>query len=119
MLALEFFTWWYGQGWLRRWQGIGYHIHKTTQAFSVPTLLKTLFEPWRRIISYPGAGLNDHVRAMIDNLFSRLVGFCVRVLVMIFAGLMLLFIFLIGVSLALIWPFLPFAVLGLIIKGVF
>jgi len=118
MLALEFFTWWYGQGWLRRWRGIGYHIHKTTQVFSILILLKTLFEPWRRIISYPGEGLNNHLRAMVDNLFSRIVGLCVRVLVIIFAGLTLVFIILIGVSLALIWPLLPFAVLGLIIKGV-
>jgi len=119
MLALEFFTWWYSQGWLRRWQGIGHHISKTTQVFSIPTLLRTLFEPWRRIISYPGAGLGNHFRAMIDNLFSRLVGLCVRILVIIFAGLMLLFIALAGVILALLWPFLPFVVVGLVIKGVF
>lgn len=119
MLALEFFTWWYSQGWLRRWQGIGYHINKTARIFSIPVLIKTLFEPWRRIVSYPGAGLSDHLRATIDNLFSRLVGLCVRVLVLVFAGLMLLFIALFGLASALVWPFLPLLVVGLLIKGVF
>jgi len=119
MLALEFFTWWYGQGWLRRWQGLGSQIKKTTQTFSLPILLRTLFEPWRRIISYPGAGLSNHFRALIDNLFSRVVGLCVRILVMITAVLILLFIVTIGVALALIWPFIPLIVVGLVIKGVF
>lgn len=119
MLALEFFTWWYGQGWLRRWQGIGSQFKKTTQTFSISILARTLFEPWRRIISYPGAGLSNHFRALIDNLFSRLVGLCVRILVMIFAGLMLIVIATIGVALALIWPFIPLVAVGLIVKGVF
>jgi len=119
MLALEFFTWWYGQGWLKRWQGIGSYVHKTTQAFSIPILVKTLFDPWRRIISYPGAGLSNHLRAITDNLFSRVIGFCVRVLVMIFAVIILIFITLFGICLALIWPFLPFIALGLIVRGVF
>ncbi len=119
MLALEFFTWWYGQGWLKRWHGIGSYIHKTTQIFSVSILARTLFEPWRRIISYPGPGLSNHLRAMTDNLFSRVIGFCVRVLVIIVAGITLLFITLVGISLALIWPFLPLITLILIFRGVF
>lgn len=119
MLALEFFTWWYGQGWLKRWKGIGSYIHKTTQAFSISILARTLFEPWRRIISYPGPGLSNHLKAMTDNLFSRVIGLCVRILVIIAAGIMLLLIILVGTSLALIWPFLPFVALALIFRGVF
>jgi hypothetical protein len=119
MLALEFFTWWYSQGWLKRWQGIITYAHKTSQAFSTRTLVRTLFEPWRRIISYPGAGLSNHLRATFDNLFSRIIGFCVRVIVITFSGILLVFIMLIGTSVALIWPFIPFIALALLIKGVF
>ena len=104
---------------MRRWQSIGDYTRKTTQLFSVSILIRTLFEPWRRIISYPGAGLSNHFRAMIDNLFSRLVGFCVRMLVMALTAIILIFIVLIGLTLVIIWPFLPFIMLGLIIKGVF
>ena len=118
MLALEFLTWWYGQGWLRRWQGIITYTHKTTQAFSIRILARTLFEPWRRIISYPGAGLSNHLKAMVDNLFSRIIGFCVRIIVIIISGITLIFITLVGTSVALIWPFLPFIPLALLIKGV-
>jgi hypothetical protein len=38
---------------------------------------------------------------------------------MIIAVIALIFIVLIGIGVALIWPFMPFAVLFLLIKGVF
>jgi len=119
MLALEFFTWWYGQGWLRRWQDIASYVRKTSQTFSVNILARTLFAPWRRIISYPGEGLNNHLRAMVDNLFSRLIGFCVRVLVIIIAVIALIFVLIVGITSAVIWPFMPLVPLFLLIKGVF
>jgi hypothetical protein len=56
---------------------------------------------------------------MVDNLFSRLIGFFVRVIVIIFSGITLIFITLVGTCLALIWPLLPFIALALLIKGVF
>jgi hypothetical protein len=56
---------------------------------------------------------------MVDNLFSRVIGLVVRTLVMFIACMATIFIVLFGFVLAVIWPFLPFVVIGLIIKGAF
>ena len=118
MLAFEFFRWWYGQGWQLQLRNMERRLTRTSHLFSVPSLLRTLFAPWRKIVTYPGAGLEAHVRAATDNLVSRFVGFFVRLMVLIAAGVILTLL-LIGSLIELgVWPFLPLLVPALIIKGV-
>jgi hypothetical protein len=118
MLAYEFLRWWYGPGWSgvvrnlqRRLKGVG-------EAFSVGILLRTLFAPWRRIVSYPGAGIGPHLRAMGDNLVSRCVGFLVRLLVLIAAAFSAVALLALGFVQLVAWPVLPPAAIGLIVWGV-
>ncbi len=75
MLALEFIAWWYGQGWVLQIQNARKRLVRTSHLFSLPILLRTLFSPWKKIITDPGAGMEEHVRAATDNIVSRLVGF--------------------------------------------
>jgi hypothetical protein len=118
MLVLAFFSWWYGKGWSGAMHGAGKRINNVNRAFSVPLLLKTMFSPWRRIVSYPGSGLEAHMRALADNLVSRIVGFVVRLLVLI-AALLLIGALLVGSLVELlIWPLLPPAIIGCIVLGV-
>lgn len=118
MLALEFFTWWYGQGWQQLAKNMQRRIAKTSSMFSVPILLRTLFAPWKRIITYPGAGLDAKVRAFSDNMVSRAVGFCVRLLVLLTAGIMLLLVSFVALIELIVWPFLPLLLLATLVKGV-
>ena len=53
--------------------------------FSVIQLTRTLFAPWRRIITYPGASIDEKFKAWGDNVFSRMIGFVVRLGVLIAA----------------------------------
>ena len=85
--------------------------------FSVNQLLKTLFAPWRRIISYPGASLDERFRAWGDNLFSRMIGFVVRFFVLLTALLSLALIMALTVVELIVWPLLPVAVPGCIVVG--
>ena len=118
MLAFEFFRWWYGQGWRLQVRNMERRLTRTSHLFSVPSLLRTLFAPWRRIITYPGAGLEAHVQAATDNLVSRMVGFVVRLLVLFSAGVILTIVLIVGVAELIIWPLLPLAVPATLVKGV-
>lgn len=116
MLALEFFSWWYSQGWALLARNIRRRIIRTSHLFSLPILIRTLFAPWKRIITDPGSGLEAHVRAATDNIVSRFIGFSVRILVLFTAGVILLFVCLSAIIELVIWPVIPLAIIFAIIK---
>lgn len=117
MFMLDLVSWWYGSGWVGVLSATRRRLAGLAEAFSTKTLLHTLFAPWRRIITYPGASIDAKLRAFGDNLVSRCVGFTVRFFVLFAAAVS--FIFLCGVGLAelIVWPLLPFLALALIVKG--
>jgi hypothetical protein len=119
MLLISFFSWWYGRGWSQIGHNFGPRLKNIAEAFSVSQLLRTLFAPWRRIITYPGASLAERWRAWGDNMISRVIGFIVRFFMLIAAALILFFATLALLLEMLFWPLLPLAVPGLIIVGLF
>lgn len=117
MVIIELFRWWYADGWLLLIKKLGARLRNIWYVFSVPTLLRTLFSPWRRIITYPAKGVGPMMRALLDNFISRLMGFLVRCLVIITAVLGFLLTAVIGAIFVLAWPFVPFLIIGLFIRG--
>jgi hypothetical protein len=117
MLIIAMFSWWYGQGWHRMSQLAWERLVRVGHLFSAPILLRTLFAPWRRIVTEPGAGLDAKFRALIDNLISRLVGFIIRIFVLITAGLFLLATAAYGGVSVVLWPLVPLLIPGLIVLG--
>ncbi len=118
LMILELFRWWYGAGWSRVLHGVGRSVVGVERHFSVGILARTLFSPWRRIVSYGGRGLDAQFHAAMDNLISRLVGGFVRGFVLLAALVAMAFT---GVSvtvLAIIWPFVPPAIVFLAVKGI-
>lgn len=118
MVVSELFIWWYGQGWKRVVANASARLLKVSHMFSVPILLRTLLAPWRRIITYPGASLQDKLHAMGDNLVSRAVGFTVRITVLIAAGVLLSGTGLVSLLMIVAWPLVPPAIIGFIILGI-
>lgn len=118
MVFIELFRWWYAEGWALLIKKLGARLRNIWYVFSVPTLLKTLFAPWRRIITYPGKGFGPMMRAMGDNLLSRLIGFIVRTMVIIAATIGFVLTAVVGLVCVVAWPFVPLAVIGFIIRGV-
>jgi hypothetical protein len=118
MLVFQMLSWWYGQGWRRVAVDSQQRLVTVSHIFSVPILLRTLFAPWRRIVTYPGAGLDAKLRALGDNLVSRAVGFSVRIMVLVAAGLILGLTASFGIVFVLLWPLLPVAIPALLLKGV-
>ena len=118
MFAAAFTSWWYGAGWKLIQKSVYTRMQRTLASFSVPTLARTLFAPWKRIITTPGAGIDAHLRAAVDNSVSRLVGFSIRVVVLGTAGLCLLAVGLAGVMQIILWPLLPFLAAGCFVWGI-
>lgn len=118
MLVLSFFSWWYGQGWKQVLTSIGPRINNLTEVFSVGQLFKTLFAPWKRITTDPGSSIGEKFRAMMDNLVSRAIGFCVRLGVLLAAGISIVAVLIISVAEIILWPLTPPAVILLPIIGI-
>lgn len=118
MLVTEFFSWWYGAGWKLLAKNVQRRLERTLLAFSVPTLARTLFAPWKRIVTAPGAGISEHMRAALDNLVSRLVGFTVRLTVLLAAGVSLAIMAFAGLVQVVAWPLLPLIILFCLVRGV-
>lgn len=117
MLIGSFFAWWYGPGWALVFKNMQRRLQRTEQAFSVGSLLQTLFSPWRRVISYPGSSLQAHLQAMLDNTVSRFVGFTVRLFVLIAAAVILVGVLVAALVELIAWPLVPPAIVIGIIKG--
>jgi hypothetical protein len=118
MLAIELIGWWYGQGWIRTVRMLRRRLMRVSQMFSVPILLRTLFAPWRRIMTQPGPGIDAQIRALGDNMISRAVGFVVRLLVLLTASILLLGTMIIGFIELVAWLLLPPMILVAIVMGV-
>lgn len=117
MLVLQMFAWWYGEGWRMAARSISRGIRGISRLFSVPILARTLFAPWKRIISYPGASLDAKLRAYGDNVVSRGVGFAVRFLVLLTALTTGTFVAVGGIVSFILWPLIPPAAIFLILRS--
>lgn len=80
------------------------------QFFSVTDLLKTLFAPFRQdYIDTERAPISVKLQALGTNLISRMIGFLIRI-VLILCGVILVGVnTVLGLAIVVIWPLLPFA----------
>ena len=116
-MALELFQWWYSRGWATLLRRTNNNFVILSETFSAGTLLRTLFAPWKRIITYPGASLDAHMRAFADNLISRIVGFVVRIFVLFAFVLLGMLALVASVIQLVIWPLIPPAMVVFIVLG--
>lgn len=117
MMFVELFRWWYGPGWALMYKRVGERFTKLAKIFAIPTLLKTLFSPWKRIMTENAKSFDDKMRAMVDNLVSRTVGFIVRSIVLWTAFFLLAGSLIYGVLLVIIWPAVPALILFFFVLG--
>jgi hypothetical protein len=115
-MFMELLNWWYGRGWLEAFKRAKAWLNRVVMIFSADVLLKTLFAPWKQIITLPGASIDAKFRASIDNLFSRWIGFSVRVFTLLFAGITLLISGALGFAMVVIWPLMPLIFIYCIIR---
>lgn len=117
MLALSFFQWWYGPGWSRFISSWSHDVRRIWLGFSGPLLLRTLFSPWRRIITAGGGSFDQRMRAAVDNTVSRFVGLLARTTV-VFAAVTLIGLRTAAAAVQTVaWPVLPFLPLVVLFAG--
>ena len=122
LLVTELFRWWYTAGLRQRLKKISVRLDGTIDYFSMDLLVKTLFAPFRQISAGKVDGsLEVKMRALIDRLFSRLIGAFVRSLLLVVGGVTIALQAVLALVMILLWllvPFLPVAGIVLMISGV-
>jgi len=109
MFLVGILSWWYGRGWLGQWRRVSDRWQATVQFFSIGQLFATLFSPFRQISANSTSDPNPIValRAVFDQLISRVVGAFVRIFT-IFAGIVVITLQVIyELFVMLLWLLLP------------
>jgi ATP-dependent Clp protease ATP-binding subunit ClpC len=89
--------------------------------FSIPLLLRTLFQPWKRDIVRPAQpGLQYIFQAWISNVMARFIGFFVRLVTIIIGLVAVLCTVIVGYLLYVIFILIPILVpLGIVLAIIF
>ena len=104
MFMVDMLSWWYSRGWGVFVDGFKTRLRDSADFFSIGQLFRTLFKPYRQIsANSTGRGME----AFFDKLLSRVIGFFVRVFIIVFGGIALLIESLLGFVLIVAWPFAP------------
>lgn len=88
--------------------------------FSIGTLFKTLFSPWKRITESRGRGFDfmNFLSVLTLNFFSRGIGFLIRSAT-IFLGLVVqVFVLIFGLLFLIFWFFLPVFLILTLFEGI-
>ena len=108
MFIVGLFSWWYGAGWVRCISGVRGGLASIYDYFSLDLLLRTLFSPFRQISAGGVRGpIGVQLRAMLDNLISRVIGAVVRTIVIIVGTITLLISCFLGLLRIVVWPLIP------------
>ncbi len=122
LLVSELLRWWYGDGWRKHAQLVALRLDGTMDYFSIDLLAKTLFAPFRQISAGKVDGpIGVQLRAMVDKLFSRIIGAFVRAILLVIGGVTIGVQAVVGMGALLLWavvPLLPVIGFVLVVTGV-
>jgi len=122
LLVTELFKWWYTAGLHQRLQKISLRLDGTIDYFSMDLLIKTLFAPFRQIsVGSVDGPLEVKLRALVDKLFSRLIGAFIRLLLLVVGCVTITLQVVLALVMLLLWllvPFLPIVGIVLAVMGV-
>lgn len=109
MLATGLISWWYIDGYKLFATKIWTKLGDTADFFSIGSLLKTLFAPYRQIsANASGVSIDDKFMAFLDRLVSRLVGGVARLGIILVGIIVLILQTVLSLISLILWPLLPF-----------
>lgn len=121
MVLLEMFSWWYAHGWLIFIKKIRSLLTSITNFFSMDSLVRTLFQPFRQIsadTAGSSSSLDIKFHMFLDRLVSRIIGFFSRLLLLIAGLIIIIFGGSLSLILIVLWPFVPFLPIAGIIMSI-
>jgi len=82
--------------------------------FSLPILLKSLFSPWHKYKwNYPkGFDVGEFLSTLISNVFSRIIGALMRIVLIVIGILFQVFVIFAGFIIFLLWILIPFIIIA-------
>lgn len=109
MLLVSLVSWWYSLGWRDQVDRVRRQLDRTADFFSLELVLRTLFHPFRQIDAQgaKGAPIAVALRAMFDQLFSRLFGAVIRCFLIVIGSVAIALVSLAGVVRIAAWPLIP------------
>ncbi len=108
MFLVGLFSWWYGRGWALHWQRVIQGFLGTVRFFSIVELMKTLLAPYRQISAQVGGeSFSQVVKGFFDQLFSRIIGFIVRTVLVVTGVIVIIFRLVYEIIIGLCWWALP------------
>lgn len=120
MFLVGIISWWYGRGWRVQFDRVKSRLASTAQLFSIGQLAASLFEPFRQISASKTQGsLGVILRAVVDQLISRVIGAIVRLFTIIVGIVVLTIQIIVELIIVIFWVLLPaFPVIGLIVFAI-
>ncbi len=108
MLAQGLISWWYTDGFKLFGSKLWSKLGDTADFFSIGSLLRTLFAPYRQIAANEqGESVDAKFMVFLDRLVSRLVGGVTRIFIVLFGIIVLIFQMLMSIISLIVWPLLP------------
>ncbi len=119
LLLTSLFQWWYGDGFRERIHINSGRLENIIDYFSFSLLLKTLFSPYRQISAGTTQGsLEVKMRAMLDKLFSRVIGMVIRLMILIVGAIVIGVLVTYSLVSIITWAILPILpIVGVILMG--
>jgi len=111
MAITEMFFWWYSHGWQVFIEKIRTWFSSVTDFFSMDSLIRTLFKPYRQISAGSASGtasLDLKFHMFLDRLVSRFIGFISRLILLLAGTIIIILVGALSLILIILWPIIPF-----------
>jgi len=120
-LALQYIIWHYTKALSGLFQIWGNFFWFLVRFFSMPTMVRTLFSPWKRIHEERGRAsfnIGRFFSALVVNTIMRIIGFVFRILLLLSGVVSLALVLFILVATFILWILAPFILAFTFLSGI-
>lgn len=120
ILSWQYLQWHYSRAFAEMFRIIGRAYWFVWHFFSVGILLRSFFEPWKRLGEEKGEKFvfEQWLQATVINTLMRLIGMTLRTMILLFAVAVFAFTTLVVALFVSLWCVLPFVILALFVRGI-